>query len=652
MRRLPKAESTERRGGPAAACVSRPRQPPITHCMGMPRLALPLAATTPPSTGTMGVLLLRALALHQLLLGAPSQLPPVPLPLLPQPPASAAALPCDAAFARSVNATGLVSVLPFIASMDDATAVDAAVNMSSACQAGGVWLPNSGHGPAGPPHGGAQGYTFKHTVRLGSRVAVRGGGANGAQFVPGGMTTVSCPADGPCFHLGEGQAMRLEALQLVGRGIAVMVHTASVVQFESVAFIATTDVDGIDTSPAGCDGCNVRLGSNNAALVIVNSYWLWFSHCSFTFYPDYHANGTTTGPGEKGQRPSVILRGETPHPSTADSQTNTVYSLNFKHSVFSGGGVQYQQTEHGDQWPGFYSFEDSTFEVSCTPLLDLQAVPNATKDWRGGVLSSFVGLHSITISEVSWVDPPPSTNYLSRYPAIKPDTGGNAVGVVSVNCSVPDCGLDGLFVTSSSSSMGAAGGDAPAVRVFQADHATGITVNTGGMTAAPDVMDAANVPFGNWISRSAGGWLGVGTELGSNSSNMTAHGEGAASHALLFGLAGERNARIAMDYDGALRYGDGSGPFHTVHRGSVAHSVRWDPPSLAPGKSAKHAVEVAGVEVGDVVTVAHTSAGEHAVLWSAHVSAAGRVLVVALNADEDQVDLPLGMLRVVVGRFD
>jgi hypothetical protein len=120
-----------------------PRQPAITHCMGMPRLALPLAATTPPSTGTMGVLLVRALALHQLLLGAPSQLPPVPLPLLPQPPASAAALPCDVAFARSVNTTGLVSVLPFIASMNDATAVDAAVNMSSACEAGGVWLPNS-----------------------------------------------------------------------------------------------------------------------------------------------------------------------------------------------------------------------------------------------------------------------------------------------------------------------------------------------------------------------------------------------------------------------------------------------------------------------------------------------------------------------------
>ena len=36
----------------------------------------------------------------------------------------------------------------------------------------------------------------------------------------------------------------------------------------------THDVDGIDTSPTGCKGCNVKLGSSNAALVIVNSYWI------------------------------------------------------------------------------------------------------------------------------------------------------------------------------------------------------------------------------------------------------------------------------------------------------------------------------------------------------------------------------------------
>jgi hypothetical protein len=190
---------------------------------------------------------------------------------------------------------------------------------------------------------------------------IRGGGFNGAQFVRGSLAKIGCPATGPCFHIGEGQAIRLENLMLVGRGIAVLVHTASVVQFESVSFIATTDVDGIDTSPFGCDGCNVNLGSSNAALVIVNSYWITFSHCAFTFYPNYRSNGTVTSTAEMGvsdaypgtlltlshtslklpqQRPSVILRGEAPGPGVADTQTNTVYLVNFQHSVFSGGGVQ------------------------------------------------------------------------------------------------------------------------------------------------------------------------------------------------------------------------------------------------------------------------------------------------------------------------
>ena len=159
--------------------------------------------------------------------------------------------------------------------------------------------------------------------------------------------------------------------------LVVQVHTSAVVQFESVSFIATTDVDGVDTSPAGCAGCNVRLGSSNAALVIVNSYWITLLHCSFSFYPSARQNGSATTAAEQGQRPSVILRGETPRPGCADQQTNTVYLVHFEHSVFSGGGVQYQQTERGDQWPGFMALEWSVLEVSATPLLDLQASPHS-----------------------------------------------------------------------------------------------------------------------------------------------------------------------------------------------------------------------------------------------------------------------------------
>ena len=240
-------------------------------------------------------------------------------------------------------------------------------------------------------------------VTLQSRANMKGGGFNGVQFVEGGMAAVSCPPDGsPCFYIGEGQEIRLEGFELMGRGSAVVVHTASVVQFDHVAFIATHDVEGVDTSPAGCSGCNVILGSRNAPLVIVNSYWITLSHCSFQFYPDYRQDGTVTSAAEKGQRPSVILRGETPAPGDSDQQTNTVYLVHFEHSVFSGGGVQYQQTGRGDQWPGFISLEWSVLEVSATPLLDLQAAPNATLDWRTSLppderrLTDFVGLHSVT----------------------------------------------------------------------------------------------------------------------------------------------------------------------------------------------------------------------------------------------------------------
>ena len=579
---------------------------------------------------------------------------PSPVDLSPQ-------TPCVTALAHSVNATGFVSVLPFLTSSprdhpgDDSPAVNAAINMSRACMGAGVFLPNSGHGGAGPPHGGARGYRFGTTVTVGSRLHIKGGGFNGVQFVEGGMATVYCPLDGPCFHIGPGQLMRLEALEVVGHGIAVLVQTAAAVQFVHVAFIATHDVDGIDTSPAGCDGCNVNLGSSNAALVIINSYWITLSHCSFTFYPDYRQNGTVTSPAEKGQRPSVILRGETPDKGCYDQQTNTVYLVHFEHSVFSGGGVQYQQTEHGDQWPGFFTLDWSVLEVSSTPLLDLQAAPNATLDWRKGTLAAFVGLHSVTITEVAWVDPPPSINYVKKYPAISDDTGGNAVGVVAINCTVFDCGIDGLFMTSSSSSMGAAGGGAPALRIFAADHATGVTVNTGGMTAAPDVLDSKGVPFGNWVSRSEGGWVAVGTVTGNgtNESALSAHGAGVSTHALLLGMAGESSGRMALDFDGTMRWGNGIGDFDTLHRGNTAHTTAWDPPALAPGKRAKLVVATPGAQLGDVATISHTApTADWGLVWSARVAETGTVVVVLLNTEEETIDVDGGTLRVVLGRFE
>jgi len=47
----------------------------------------------------------------------------------------------------------------------------------------------------------------------------------------------------------------------------------------------------------------------------------------------------------RGQRPSVIIRGNTPQ----HFGINTVYLLHFGRIVVSGGGFQYQQLVAGDQ---------------------------------------------------------------------------------------------------------------------------------------------------------------------------------------------------------------------------------------------------------------------------------------------------------------
>ena len=59
----------------------------------------------------------------------------------------------------------------------------------------------------------------------------------------------------------------------------------------------------------------MRLGSRNAALVVENSYWLWFERCSFLSMSigSPCINGTVSRRNPYcgyGQRPSVILRGQ------------------------------------------------------------------------------------------------------------------------------------------------------------------------------------------------------------------------------------------------------------------------------------------------------------------------------------------------------
>ena len=87
---------------------------------------------------------------------------------------------------------------------------------------------------------------------------------------------------------------------------------------------------------------------------IRSAFWIWAEDCSFYFYPLYvgvssraslqylSSNGTAAdGATNKnwGQRPSVIIRGNTP----GHFGINTVYLLHFGRIVTSGGSFQYQQ---------------------------------------------------------------------------------------------------------------------------------------------------------------------------------------------------------------------------------------------------------------------------------------------------------------------
>ena len=110
---------------------------------------------------------------------------------------------------------------------------------------------------------------------------------------------------------------------------------------------------------------------------------------------------------------------------------------------------------------------------------------------------------------------------------------------------------------------------------------------------------------------------------------------------------------MAIDFDGTMRWGNGSGPFDTAHRGTKAHTFIWDPPVLASGKRAKLVVAAPNAQLGDVAIVSHTApTSDWGLIWSARVAEAHTVVVVLLNTEEETIDVDSGTLRIVLGRFE
>ena len=150
---------------------------------------------------------------------------------------------------------------------------------------------------------------------------------------------------GPAFLIESGEGYHLQNLAIDGHHSGIVITDAANVRFTNCAVSASTQAGGaddVDLSAQGCDGCNVVFGSNNTALVIENSFWVWAEDSSFFFYPAYYANGSSVAQPDRGQRPSVIIRGNGPGRKYG---VDTTYLLHFERITLSGGAFQYQQAQ-------------------------------------------------------------------------------------------------------------------------------------------------------------------------------------------------------------------------------------------------------------------------------------------------------------------
>ena len=222
--------------------------------------------------------------------------------------AGAARTGCPEPLAGTVNATGRLPVDYFRDTLNVTCdqAVRLAMNMSRDHCGGVVYFVS----PCG----------FASTVEVIGGMGFAGGPNGQDEFSTQPQTVISGPASGPAFSVQHVDQVHFSDLAIIGAYTGVYITDAALIHFTNVAIHATTQgtgADNVNLTAAGCDGCNVVLGSNNTALVIENSFWIWAEDCSFYFYPLY-ASGppayNIVGGAENdfGQRPSVIIRGNRP----------------------------------------------------------------------------------------------------------------------------------------------------------------------------------------------------------------------------------------------------------------------------------------------------------------------------------------------------
>ena len=328
----------------------------------------------------------------------------------------------------------------------------------------------------------------------------------------------------PSWRYSDGAKVILRDLAIQAVRVGVLVTTTSDVHFTRVAITVTEWVStAVDTT------------ADHAALVVVNTYWLYITSCNFVGAtpPNYSARNTST-------RPSVILRGE------AGPLCNSVYLVSITDTVFNMGGVQYQQRDPDfhtlpDAAAGWLQFTNVVQESSDTPLLDIVGL--SASDDKG---------NRATFAQIS------VNGYMDADAGLGWELSSQT-GIVRFNLSAPGGSLQGVTISGA--------GDTPAGVVV----ITGTVKNINVLQSAfAGVVDEAGSPVGPAVVSSAGGLSLTGMPLcapGSskgcprkralNDSEVCTYGC-SIEHPLMIGQSGESNARLAIESDGSILWGGGA----------------------------------------------------------------------------------------------
>jgi len=195
--------------------------------------------------------------------------------------------------------------------------------------------------------------------------------------------------------------------------------------------------------------------------------------------------------------------------------------------------------------------------------------------------------------------------------------------------------------------------DKHAEKSYETTVCAGVTLNNPSFDGATDDRSLDDVPAGEYVSRSAGGWTFVGPgPLPKHAASAGLLGNGA--HALLIGKSGERNARWAVDHDGAMHWGLGGAAeqFSATLSARRTATDSWPALKLEPGAAHAGHIALAGAAPADVCTCSHDGLGDAIVQLSCHVSKEGMVLIVLRNAaGSEAAQVSAGQVLVVVSRF-